>query len=113
MRQTRSSLWAALAAGLLLAACGGSTPAPVTPDSVPAEATETTTETTPADDEAFVAPGEAKVGDKTKCLVSDEIFTVEETSPKVEYEGKTYYLCCPGCAKKFQADPAKYLGSST
>lgn len=118
--QIRSSLWAALAAGFLLAACGGSTPPPVSPESVApeateaTEATETAAESAPAEgDEAIVPPGEAKVGDKTKCLVSEEIFTVEEDSPKVEYEGKTYYLCCPGCAKKFQADPAKYLGSST
>mgnify|MGYP002141274207 CR=1 FL=1 len=34
---------------------------------------------------------------------------VEATSPKVEIEGKTYYTCCPGCAKKLQADPAKFL----
>ncbi|HTS10663.1 MAG TPA: heavy metal translocating P-type ATPase [Candidatus Limnocylindrales bacterium] len=26
-----------------------------------------------------------------------------------EHKGKTYYFCCPGCATKFQADPARYL----
>ncbi len=30
-------------------------------------------------------------------------------SPKVEHEGKTYYLCCPGCAKSFKANPGKYI----
>jgi P-type Cu+ transporter len=28
---------------------------------------------------------------------------------KAEFGGKTYYFCCPGCATKFQAHPAKYL----
>jgi P-type Cu+ transporter len=28
---------------------------------------------------------------------------------QAEHGGKTYYFCCPGCATKFQADPAKYL----
>ena len=27
----------------------------------------------------------------------------------VEYQGKRYGLCCPGCDKMFLADPAKYL----
>ncbi|MGE5206400.1 MAG: YHS domain-containing protein, partial [Chlamydiota bacterium] len=26
-----------------------------------------------------------------------------------EHQGKTYYFCCPGCAQKFQAEPASYL----
>jgi len=28
------------------------------------------------------------------------------------YEGKTYYFCHPGCLKKFQHDPKKYLHKS-
>ncbi len=27
-----------------------------------------------------------------------------------EHEGRKYYFCCTGCAEKFKADPAKYLG---
>ena len=27
----------------------------------------------------------------------------------VEYEGTKTYFCCPGCATKFRADPARYL----
>ena len=26
-----------------------------------------------------------------------------------EYQGKTYYFCAPGCKRKFDADPEKYL----
>jgi YHS domain-containing protein len=27
-----------------------------------------------------------------------------------EYEGTTYYFCCPGCKSSFDKDPQKYLG---
>ena len=30
-------------------------------------------------------------------------------SPKVEYQGKTYYFCCGGCDSEFARDPEKYL----
>ena len=30
----------------------------------------------------------------------------------VVHEGKSYYFCCPGCAEKFKADPAKYLSAA-
>ncbi|MFQ6116745.1 MAG: YHS domain-containing protein [Candidatus Bipolaricaulia bacterium] len=26
----------------------------------------------------------------------------------VDYEGYTYYLCCPRCQQEFESDPAKY-----
>lgn len=92
----------ALASVTSLAACGGAAPA---------------TPTTPSGDAHPAVPGggalkengEAKVGDKTKCPVSGEEFTVSATSPKVEYNGKTYYTCCAGCQKKLEADPAKFL----
>ena len=54
--------------------------------------------------------GTRMVGDATRCPVSGEAFTVTELSPSVAYEGGTYYFCCPGCVKDFNADPAKYLG---
>jgi Cu+-exporting ATPase len=54
------------------------------------------------------APGDAKVGDTTTCPVSGEEFVVEANSPKAEHDGKTYYLCCGGCKKKFEADPTKF-----
>jgi YHS domain-containing protein len=28
---------------------------------------------------------------------------------KSEYKGKTYFFCAPGCKKKFDLDPAKYV----
>ena len=57
----------------------------------------------------LAAPGMAKVGDKTRCPISGEEFVVKADQPKVEYQGKTYYTCCPHCAEKLTADPKKYL----
>ena len=64
--------------------------------------------TTPASAN-LVMPGDAVVGDTTTCLASGETFVVTAESPKATHEGKTYYFCCPGCEKKFSADPATYL----
>jgi YHS domain-containing protein len=87
-----------LALSSFAVACGGSTPAPSTPAAAAAAAP------------ASIKPiGEAKVGDTSKCPVSGEEFVVAADSPKVDYEGKTYYFCCGGCAKKFSADPKKFL----
>lgn len=61
---------------------------------------------------ALKAPGEARVGDRTMCMVSNEEFVVTESSPKVDYEGKTYYFCCKGCDTDFKKDPEKYLHKS-
>jgi YHS domain-containing protein len=55
------------------------------------------------------APGTAQVGDTSVCPVSGEAFTVTADSPRAEFEGKTYYFCCGGCAQKFAADPKKFL----
>jgi YHS domain-containing protein len=93
-----------LVACVLLFGCGGAASAPATPAATPASATATATS---AD---LKAPGEAKVGDRTRCPVSGEEFTVKDDSPHAEYQGKTYYFCCPHCVQKFESDPSKYLG---
>jgi Cu+-exporting ATPase len=35
--------------------------------------------------------------------------SVESAPATVEHGGQTYYFCCPKCAAKFRADPARYL----
>ena len=98
--RTRAVLPFLVAAPLAaLVACGGAAPAPAAPASSPAA---------PGAD-APKAPGEAKVGDKTTCIVSGETFTVLPTSPKVEHGGKTYYFCCPGCDQEFAKNPGKFV----
>ena len=31
---------------------------------------------------------------------------------RIEHEGRSFYFCCEGCLRKFQADPARYLGGA-
>ncbi|WP_297071002.1 YHS domain-containing protein [Thermococcus sp.] len=33
----------------------------------------------------------------------------ENTRFKVEYSGKVYYFCSPGCKAEFEADPERYV----
>lgn len=93
-----------LAALILMtaSACGGSTPAPAAPRVAAAP-------TAAPSANPVKAAGEAKIGDRTRCPTSDEEFVVTADSPKVEYNGKTYYFCCSGCDQKFARDPEKYL----
>src|ERR1051325_10877870 len=89
-----------LLCSLFAVACAGSPPPPpVTPGPVPAAASSA----------PLVAPGEAKVGDRTKCPVSGEEFVVKADSPHAEYNGKTYYFCCADCPKTFEANPEKFV----
>jgi len=62
---------------------------------------------------AVKAPGEAAVSDTSTCPVTGETFKIEATSAKAEYQGKTYYFCCPGCKGKFEANPAKFVKHSS
>ncbi len=108
---TRTALSTVLVLGL--AACGGgATDAPPKTPATPATPMSDH-HAAPAGDAKgpLVAPGNAKVGDKTTCPISGEEFVVDANSPHTEHEGKTYYFCCPGCKKKFESDPAKYTKS--
>lgn len=91
----------------LLMACGSSNPQPTTPPAPSASAAPAAAGAA-APSAGLKAPGEAKIGDKTKCPISGEEFVVTADSPHAEHDGKTYYFCCPGCEKKFKSDPAKY-----
>ena len=104
--QSKSTL---LLGFLFAAACAGSAPPPAAPaptaaaPAAPAAAASTL---------PLVAPGEAKVGDRTKCPVSGDEFVVTADSPHAEYNGKTYYFCCAHCPKAFEAHPEKYVTKS-
>jgi hypothetical protein len=104
MRSSLSTLSLVLASSLALLACGGG----AAPAAAPAGATSSAP-TAAAGASDLKKPGEAKVGDKSTCLVSGEEFVVAADSPSAEYEGKTYYFCCPPCVGKFKADPKKYV----
>jgi xanthine dehydrogenase accessory factor len=99
-----------LLAAMAMTACGGTQPPAAAPASsaAPAESVAAPAGSAAAAQD-LKAPGEAKVGDKTTCPVMKHPFVVSESSPKLEYEGKTYYFCCPGCIEQFKANPKKYL----
>lgn len=48
------------------------------------------------------------VGTEATCAVSGKAFAVEADSTFSQHDGKTYVFCCPGCKKKFDADPAAF-----
>lgn len=52
---------------------------------------------------------EAKLGDRTRCPVTNSVFVVNTDSPKVELGGKTYHFCCEGCVTRFKKDPQQFL----
>ena len=89
---------------LFAVACGGSAPPPAAPSPAAASAG--------APSSPLVAPGEAKIGDRTKCIVSGHEFVVKADSPHAEYNGKTYYFCCPDCLKAFEANPEKFVSKT-
>lgn len=57
----------------------------------------------PAETTEPVAAGEAI---DPICEMTVDIANARFTS---EFEGQTYYFCCPACKKKFETDPAAYL----
>jgi len=44
-----------------------------------------------------------EIGEKATCPVMKRSFTVSKDTPAIEFQGKTYYFCCPGCIGKFMA----------
>lgn len=42
-------------------------------------------------------------------LVCGMTVPADQTSRPFEYEGETYYFCCPGCRVAFEKDPASYI----
>jgi YHS domain-containing protein len=100
----------ALFFAFLLAACGSSNKEPATPDHHD-EHHHDSSGPTANKDPNVKKPGEAKPGDKSTCTVTGEEIDVTADSPHSEHNGKTYYFCCTGCKKKFDADPSKYTKS--
>ena len=98
-----------IASFALLAACGGAPSVPAAPAAPGAVAIPSAAPAAAVAKPGIKPMGEAGVGDTTNCPVSGEEFVVTAASPKVDHQGQTYYFCCGGCDKKFQADPAKYL----
>jgi hypothetical protein len=52
---------------------------------------------------------QAKLGDRTRCPVTNSVFIVRGDSPKADHAGKTYHFCCDGCVTRFKKDPKQFL----
>jgi len=50
-----------------------------------------------------------KAEEMVTCPVSGKEVKKSEAAGSHEYNGKTYYFCCPNCKEKFVKDPAKYV----
>ena len=59
---------------------------------------------------AFVVTGIAQeqAEETVVCPVSGKEVKKSEAKGPYEYEGKTYYFCCPNCKEKFIENPEKY-----
>ncbi|WP_249755597.1 YHS domain-containing protein [Microvenator marinus] len=76
------------------------------------EAPEPMTGPATATSDVLPNDGTRKVGDVTTCPVTHDVFTISATSPSSTHEGKTYYFCCKGCVKDFDANPAEFLSGA-
>ncbi|MCC6216076.1 MAG: hypothetical protein IT376_14515 [Polyangiaceae bacterium] len=59
----------------------------------------------------LVAPARAAVGDRTKCIVSGGAFVVTPTTQWVTHGDQRFPVCCPACVARFNANPARFLGT--
>ncbi len=76
------------------------------PVGLPAKASEPTNEAQPAPGAATsLSDGPEEAIDP----VCDMTVTVKGARYHTEYEGQTYYFCCPACRKLFQENPQDYL----
>lgn len=85
-------------------------PAPPAPVTEPAPTTNAApaAATTAAPAEATNAASAAGAEELATCPVLGTTMPKSKMIP-VEYEGKTYYVCCQDCVPKFKADPKKYI----
>src|SRR6478735_2032936 len=58
-------------------------------------------------------PGKISSGKTGRTLVKDPVCNMDvdpnTAAGSSEYRGKTYYFCSPGCVKRFDADPERYV----
>ena len=59
----------------------------------------------PADSNSVVESTELKIWNKVCPVMGNK---VDPDGPSVEYNGKLYAFCCPGCDTKFEKNPEKY-----
>ena len=89
---------------------GSSAPPPATAAAEDSDACEAACATRlPFREEQVAAQPGARPGDFARCPVSQVVFVVDGASPRHEHAGDHLYFCCQPCAKRFGANPARYL----
>ncbi len=86
----------------------GATPTTVGPDPDFAGCQQGCGFNEPYDPEDVVSQPGARVGDLTRCPVSDAVFVVRDDQRTVEHAGVTYYVCCDECANRFREEPSRF-----
>jgi YHS domain-containing protein len=108
----RSTLLCAAVALLAVTGCKKKEPAPGSAGGAQATGAPAPSTNPSAVKAQTLTSPEMKVGDTTRCPVSDESFKVEANSSFAVHQGKKIYFCCDKCKKPFEKDPAKYLKGS-
>ena len=44
-----------------------------------------------------------ELGKEATCPVTKKSFKISKETPAIDFQGETYYFCCPGCSNKFMA----------
>jgi YHS domain-containing protein len=54
-------------------------------------------------------PAPEEIGKEAWCPVMKHKFKVTSNTPVINYRGKSFYFCCPGCPGEFKKNPDKYM----
>jgi YHS domain-containing protein len=61
-----------------------------------------------ADELQVRQPTESEIGQPAQCPVTKMRFEVSKDTPVLDYKGKSYFFCCPGCVGDFKKNPEQY-----
>jgi len=54
-------------------------------------------------------PKPEEIGKEVYCPVMKHKIKVSANTPVIDYHGKSFYFCCPGCPQEFKKNPDKYI----
>jgi YHS domain-containing protein len=54
-------------------------------------------------------PMPEEIGKEAECTVMNHKFKITANTPAIDYHGKSFYFCCPGCPGEFKQNPGKYI----
>ena len=54
-------------------------------------------------------PTPEEIGKEAWCTVMKHKIKISANTPVIDYHGKSFYFCCPGCPLEFKKNPDKYM----